>query len=155
MALIAILFLCCILILVHSRITKKENNEPEKTKSTNTDGVKQETISESPINKATLLFTRLGGFFLILVLCIWGLCSPVYSILFRKGYNYFSSCTDAMPKESPIFNDFSKISSAFSYYSVCCGVGAFFVYFGSAVIVIIYFVESKMEMVSKFFIFMV
>jgi hypothetical protein len=101
-------------------------------------------------NSATLVFTSFAIFFFSLFLVNWGLCSPVYSILFRNGYNYFSNCSDAMPKESMIYNDFIKLRDDFSYYSVFCGFGAFFVYFGSSLIVAFC---SCFKLVSKFCLF--
>ena len=133
LTLIGIIFILCILIIFVSCLPKTEKSDFNMRELTNAEAKDTDLFTF----KSSNIIAIFACGFLVLLLSIWGLCSPAYSILFRKGYNQFSNCTDSMPKDSMIYEDFSKLSDDFSYYSVLCGIGAFFVYFISAVIVIL------------------
>jgi hypothetical protein len=126
-----------------SCLPKKENDYLKMANSTNTNPIKEKEPNG--------IFESFACGLSVLLFSIWGLCSPVYCILFRKGYNYFSSCTDSMPKESMIYKDFFSLRDDFSFLSIFCGIGALIIYAFSVIIVI--FISMLVNWVNKFFIF--
>ena len=150
LTIIGIILMLCIIIIIASCFPK-EKNDFNMTELTNKNAITEKDYIKLLASKESGLSSLFASIFSLLLFSSWGLCSPAYSVLFRKGYNYFSSCADSMPKDSMIYKDFSKLRDDFSYYSVLCGIGAFIVYLVSALIIINCFMCTNM-VISQFFI---